>query len=1130
VNWPESGSRPGQPGPLPLTPGQRGLWFLHALEPADTAYNTCTAIEIAGPLRLAALRVSIARIGARHDTLRTVFADADADAEPGQVFAAEPPPVRLADLGALPATLRDAAARQQLSRLAALPFDLRGGPPVRWLLLRYGPQRHVLVLDAHHIVFDRESLGVVCGELASCYTAAVAGRPGPRRPAGECGSDALRVAAGWNPAGQPLDGTGFWTSSLAGVPPDSGLFAGHPVPAAGPAAAGSDGTGSDGTGSDGTGPVRETVHVDHDQLGELARLCRAENATTFIAVLSLVAILIGRCTGQRDMVIGAPVSLRGTGQAGAVGLMINTLPLRVRVSSRSSLRSVLRQARDTVLGALEHRHVPLHRIVEGMGASRGAGASPLFQVLIAYQQQAQPPVLPGLRCSAAPVASAAAKYELTVTVTQAPAGLDVELEGDRRRCLPEDLRQWGRHLTALMRAAGADPDQPLGAIDLMDARERADALRQALGRRVRRDSAASAHGLVVERALAQPDVIAATEAATGGTRSQLSYGALHRSARQLARALRSAGAVPDQPVGVLQRRGLGVPVSYLAVLMAGGAVLPLDPDDPDERLAALLAGSGATVVVTHRPLAGRLGRLGTRTLAVEDFLIPGRGQRQPAPGARRGGQADRARPAGRVHPEQAAYLLYTSGSTGQPKGVLVPHRGLVNRLLWMRETLPLQQGDRILAKTPLSFDVSMAELLWPLTAGGTLCLADPGGERDPQYLAALVAREQLVFSHFVPSMLAPFAAELEASRMRLPTLRTVVCSGEPLTAGLSHRAAALLDGDLYNLYGPTEASIDVTAWRHDPAHRGPVPVGMPIANTECRVLDERLRPLPGLAVGELYLGGRCLARGYLGKPGLTAAAFLPAPSASPGSRLYRTGDLARRSPGGLIHVLGRRDHQVKIAGRRIEPGEVAAALRQQPGVTDAAVVACDGRLAAFIVAGPALAAGPWRETLAGALRALLPGYLVPATIEALDRLPVTAAGKTDLRALRERAASAPPGPQPGGVPPRSDLERQLAAAWCSVLPVRQVGVHDRFFDLGGNSLTLLRLHRRLADTVAPGLTVRDLFRFPTVAALSGFLAEPGPGTAMSPGARQAVARAARRRAAAGAARPAHGPAAGVVVP
>jgi amino acid adenylation domain-containing protein len=1070
---------------LPLTAGQRGLWFLHMLAPGDTAYNTCTAIELTGPLSLAALRTAIGEVGRRHDTLRTVFAGAQA--EPVQVLAARPPALRLVDLTRLPEAAREEAARGQLGRLAALPFDLSGGGyPARWVVLRLGPRRHVLVLDAHHIVFDRESLGVVCAELEDCYSATVAGTPAAAGPAGPP-SDAQLVAAAWTAPGGQAASLRFWRSSLDGAPRDSTpltLFA----------------SGQPGS----PGIVRETIRLDHDDLWDLAAVCRSESATTFVAVASLLAVLVGRYTGQRDVVIGAPVSLRGRDQERAVGLLINTLPLRVRLGPRSSLRGVVRQVRDTVLDALEHRQVPLHRIVEELGASRDAGASPLFQVLISYQLEARPPRLPGVRAVPAQVPAAAAKYGLTVTVTQLPSGLEVLLETDRRLCRREDLAAYGRHLVALARGASADPDAPLDAIDLLDRAERADARDAARGRPAARPPAGGIHDLVRASAAARPDAIALLAPGAPGDGWHLSYAALIRCAGRLARALRAAGARSDGPVGVLQRRGPGLPISYLAAQLAGGAVLPLEPDDPDDRLAKLIADSGTRLVVTHRQLAGRCARLGVAVVVVEDFL---------GPGGRPGAVPEPAPPARPAHPDQAAYVLYTSGSTGEPKGVVVPHRGLVNRVQWISEAIGLRPGERVLAKTPLAFDVSMPEIYWPLAAGATLCLSRSGGERDPQYLADVIAREQIGVTHFIPSMLAPFLAEIEARGQRLPALRVVECSGEALSAELCQRAAAVLDADLYNLYGPTEASVEVTAWRYDPAHSGPIPIGAPIANVDCRVLDERLRFLPGPAVGELYLGGLSPARGYLGRPGLTAAAFVPAPAAGPGDRCYRTGDLARRGPDGLLYLVGRRDDQVKIAGRRIEPGEVAEVLRHQPGVIDAAVVVGRDRLAAFVVLQAGAADGPWLEHLLGGLRTELPGYLVPGTIEALAALPATAAGKVDVRALRERAERTAPRAS-GGVAPRTDLERRLAAIWSDVLQVGPVGAHDRFFDLGGTSLSLLRLHRELADTVAPGLLVADLFRFPTVATLSRFLADGAP-AAPSTVPAAVLARASRRRAAAG---------------
>ena len=902
--------------------------------------------------------------------------------------------------------------------------------------------------------------------------------------------DAELVGRAWEPDGHTGEGLRYWRDALAGGPPETRMFAGP------------DQTGRDETGPDQPSPTRASVRFDHADLWELARLCAAERATTFTALLAALACLVGRYAGQRDVVIGAPVSLRADAeQANLVGLLINTLPLRIRLHPGATYRAVLRQSRDVLLDALEHRRVPLYQIVDALGATRALDASPLFQVLLAHQREPALPDLPGLRASARPVDAAAAKYGLTVTATEGADGLEVAFEADRRHCAPADLVAAVRHFAILVRAVGQHPDRPVDAIDLLGAAERDAALRRAAGPRVTRPATVGVAALVAAAARATPAAIAATVELPGGGTSQLSYAALYQRAAALAGRLVELGAGTDRPVGVLQRRGLGMPVSYLAALLSGGAVLPLEPDDPDARLARLIGDAAVGLVVTHRALLPRCAALGVAAIAVEDVLTP---TVEPT-----------GVPAAPVHPEQAAYVIHTSGSTGVPKGIVIPQRGLVNRLEWMRQTLPAAAAERVLAKTPISFDVSVSELFGPLVAGGCLVLAEPGGERDPRYLARLIAREQVGATHFVPSMLAPFLATLEADGLRLPTLHTVACSGEALPAEAVRRAGRVLDATLYNMYGPAEASIEVSWWPCDPTGARPVSIGWPIANVECRVLDDRLRPVPGGTAGELCLGGDCLARGYLGRPAGTAAAFVPAPDANPGARLYRSGDFARVGPAGAIDIIGRRDHQVKILGRRVELGEVTAALRGQPGIRDAAVVMHGDRLAAFVVLAPDGA--PDLPDLLAALRTQLPGYLVPALVELLPGLPTTVNGKTDLAELARRAGRLVPvtGASAG---PRNDLERQLVDAWRSVLEVPQIGIDERFFDAGGNSLSLLRLHHRLAATLAPELTVRDLFRFPTVAALAAHLAAAAPAGADSPGAAEAaraVARGQRRRTAAG---------------
>ncbi|GIJ21055.1 non-ribosomal peptide synthetase [Micromonospora lutea] len=1062
---------------ITLTAGQRGLWYLHLLAPGDTAYNTCTAIALTGPLSPAALGAAIAAVGLRHDTLRAVIRDCG---ELSQTFAAVPAPLRLVDLTGLPAADREPAARQAAERLAAVPFDLVRGPLVRWLLLRLAADRHLLVFDAHHIIFDRTSLAVVCAELTELYAAYVAGDAvtGARQR-----RDAQAVSRMWQPDGAGLvDSVEYWRAQLADAPPSSTPF---------PAPAGSVMYGA------GSRPVRYAVTVGDTELAALAGLCAEEGASVFMALLAASACLIGRYSGQRDIVVGAPVSLRSDAdELDVVGLLVNVVPLRVRLPRGATFRDVLRQARDRVLDALDHRHVPLDRILDALGSTRAADASPLFQVLVAHQTEAPTPALAGVATELVPVPAATAKYGLTLTATVSTAGVAVLLEADHRVVTPEELAAFGRHLRTLLRGFVDRPATAVDAIDLMDATETSDTLRRGRGPIVPRPPGASMHGLFAEAYRLTPDAVALLAGGPDGDRHAVSYRALYRAATSLAAVLRDQGVTVDRPIAVLLERGIGLAVAYLGVLFAGGAVMPLEPEDPDGRLAVRLRESGAPLVVTGGDQLDRCRRWGLDAVDVNDHL-----------------RAQPARPVAgcpaEVHPAQAAYVLFTSGSSGEPKGVVVPHRGIVNRLLWMRENFPLATGERCVVKTPITFDVSIAELFRPLVAGGTAVLVEAGGERDPRYLVDLVAQERVVFCHFVPSMLGPFLSEVEATGRRLPELRLVVCSGEALPAALVDRTHSTLDVEIHNFYGPTEASVEVLTSRCDPGN--PVSIGHPISNTECRILDSSYRPVPPAAVGEVFLGGDCLARGYLRQPTLTAMSFVPAPRSTGGARLYRTGDFGHRASDGAVHLHGRRDRQLKILGRRVEPGEVSELIRQQPGVLDGAVVPRHDHLVAFVVADPHAATAVTPETLRAALSTRLPSYLVPAAIEMLPALPSTTNGKADLRELDRRAALIVL-PAMAGTPPRTDLERRLVELWSGVLGRAAVGVDVGFFEAGGNSMALLRLHQALVAELAVDLTVRELFSYPTIAALARYLAERDAVLAENVGTgADVLARAGRRR-------------------
>ena len=515
---------------------------------------------------------------------------------------------------------------------------------------------------------------------------------------------------------------------------------------------------------------------------------------------------------------------------------------------------------------------------------------------------------------------------------------------------------------------------------------------------------------------------------------ELTYRQLDDRANRLAGQLRHLGVGPDALVGVCLERGPALVVALLATLKAGGAYVPLDPDHPRDRLAGLLADAGVAAVLTDPGLAGRLPPQSAPRL----YLDADGAAEAAAGGDPRGAAGHPGRPAA----DNLAYVIYTSGSTGAPKGALNTHRGICNRLLWMQDALQLASDDRVLQKTPFSFDVSVWEFFWPLLCGARLVLARPGGQRDSGYLAGLIEATGITTVHFVPSLLAAFLDEPGLERCR--DLRRVVCSGEALPAALAARAGERLPGAaLYNLYGPTEAAVDVTWAACRPGERRPgVPIGRPIANTQVYVLDRRLRPVPMGVLGELYLGGVGLARGYLGQPGLTAERFVPDPCGlQAGGRLYRSGDVGRWLPGGELEFVGRADGQAKVRGVRVEPGEVEAALTRHPEVREAAVLArADGggpvRLVAYVVAaGPS---GPGAEELRRFLGALLPDYLVPSAFVAVAALPRTPSGKVDRRALPE------PGPERPAlegayVAPRTPAEQVLADIWAQVLRLRAGG-------------------------------------------------------------------------------------------
>ncbi|WP_203895674.1 non-ribosomal peptide synthetase, partial [Planobispora longispora] len=1024
----QTGSGPGVPtgsGPdlqdvWPLAPLQRGLYF-HSLLDVDV-YTAQLTLDLAGPLDTARLRQAAERLVRRHPVLRASFRRLD---DPVQLIHRRVEVPWREVSGRDPETV---AAEERARR-----FDLARPPLLRFVLVRLAPDAHRLILTNHHILLDGWSTPLLAAELLTLYAE---GEAAPAPP--------YENYLAWLDRQDRTAAREAWDRALDGLDEPT-LLAPH-APA------------------EPTAPARVTAELDAALTTALGTLARDCSTTLNTVVQAAFGLLLAQLTGRDDVVFGATVSGRPAELPGAermVGLLINTVPVRVRLQPGEPVGDLLRRLRDEQAELLPHHHLGLTEIRRGG----------LFDTLLVMENYPVDPrtAIGDLRLTAADVADAT---HYPVTLLMIPGERlrfrlqyrpDVFAEAEAARLL-DRLRRLLAALTAEdPEGPGGGPasDRIVAALDALPAAERDLVLRR-WNETAAPVPAVTLTDLFEAQAARTPD---ATALVFEGT--ELSYAELNARANRLARMLAERGAGPERIVGLMLPRSLDLLVAMYAVIKAGAAYLPLDPGLPQGRIDAMLADARPVLVID--PL----------WMATADPA--GYSPENP-----------HVRPA----PDNPAYVIYTSGSTGRPKGVVVSHRAIVNRLLWTQAEYGLRSGDRVLQKTPAGFDVSVWEFFWPLQAGATLVIARPDGHRDPVYLAGLIRDEAVTTVHFVPSMLAVFLAELgEAAENPEPgPLRRVLCSGEALPLDLAEQAAARLGVPVHNLYGPTEAAVDVTFWEHRPEPGAvSVPIGRPVWNTRVYVLDAWLRPVPAGVAGELYLAGPQLARGYLGRPGLSAERFVACPFGEPGGRMYRTGDLVRWREDGVLDYLGRADFQVKIRGFRIEPGEIEAVIARHPGVSAVAVIARedrpgDRRLVAYAT-GADLEAGELRR-FAGER---LPEYMVPSAVVVLDELPLSPNGKLNRTALPA------PGVQASGRGPRTPVEEILCGIFCEVLGLETVGVEDSFFELGGDSLLATRLVSRVRSGLGVELPVRVVFESPSVAGLAGWLAEGVGAGARRPG-------------------------------
>ncbi|WP_410641042.1 amino acid adenylation domain-containing protein [Amycolatopsis sp. lyj-346] len=1037
-----------RPARIPLSFAQRRLWFLDQLGEAGSAYHVPTLLRLSGPVDAPALRAALGDVVAQHESLRTAF-PVDGGSPYQHVFDPAAARERL-PLDVVPITDGDLGAAT--SEFLHRPFDLAADLPLRARLFRLPAGDHALLLVVHHIAGDAMSWAPVARDLVTAYRARAAGAaPDLPELAVQYPDFTLwqREMLGSesdpdSPVRRQLD---FWRATLAGVPDELALPFDRPRPPTLSLAGG-----------------RVPLDIDAATHAELVRLARDAGATVFMVLQAALAVLLANLGGGTDVPIGTAVAGRpDPALDDLAGFFVNTLVLRTDVSGDPSFEELLGRVRALDLAAFAHQDVPFELVVDALNPVRSLSRNPLFQVMLVAQAE---PVVPGAVAERVPTGTA--KFDLLVEYQERydagiPAGIEASFEYSADLFDHTTANGIAARLRRVLAAVVAGPAQRVGTFDVLEPHERELVLRgwNATNHPV---PPVTVPGLVTAQAAATPD---ATAVVFEG--EQVSYADLTARAARLAGRLTAAGAGPETVVAVLLPRSVDLVVALLAVLHSGAAFLPIDPEYPAERVAHLLADAAPVVLIDS---AGRPGPLPS---TVDPKLR--RLDVSAAPGEP--GEPEAAPPV-RVPGSGAAYLLYTSGSTGKPKGVLVPHAALANRLLWMRDAYGLSSSDRFLQKTSCGFDVSVWEFFLPLITGATLVVARPGGHRDPAYLAEVIRREGVTDVHFVPSMLREFLPEAAGTG-----LRRVYTSGEALSVALRDEVHRTLDAGLHNLYGPTEAAIDVTAWTSPPGAVTTVPIGRPVWNTQAYVLDERLRPVPPGVAGELYLGGVQLARGYHGRPDLTAERFVACPFGEPGARMYRTGDRARRNRDGELEYLGRTDHQVKIRGVRVEPAEVEAVLREHDGVADAVVVARtaaggDRQLVAYVVGE----AG--QETLRAHAAGALPHAMVPAAFVVLDRFPLSPHGKLDRAALPEPPAV------PIGRPPRTPREAALCEVFAEVLGLPAAGADDDFFRLGGHSLTATRLVARIGAKLGAELTIRDVFDAPTPAALAALLPGEAP--------------------------------------
>ncbi len=1058
---------------FPLSFAQQRLWFLHQLNPGNYAYNISGAVRLKGELDIEAFEKALVSLQERHESLRTIFTN-DIKGNPVQVIQEKGRAgLSVTNIRGLADKDIEEEIKRRIDSEAKNPFDLSSGPLSRFILLKLKKTEHVFILTMHHIMSDGWSMGVFVKELGVLYRAYTRGQVSPLRELPIQYADFTHWQKQWLKGGDVFnEQLSYWKQKLGSRFPVLQLPSDRPRLAI-----------------ETYNGARLPFKLTEKLTNKLKELSRREGATLFMTLLAAFNTLLYRYTGQENLAVGSPIANRNRVEIeGLIGFFVNTLVLRTDISNDLNFLEILKKVKDVCLGAYAHQDMPFERLVEVLQPERNLSHSPLFQVMFILQNAPQtPPGLTGVDVTQIKVEKGTALFELTLEMWEKENCLKGEMEYRTDLFNRATIARLGGSFMTLLESITADPCKPISELQLLTKKEREKILIEWNDTEKEYPKNKSIHKLFEEQVERAPDKVALTFGD-----DNLTYRDLNKRSNQLAYYLKSLGVGPETLVGICLERSKELIVGLLGILKAGGAYVPLDPAYPKELLSYIMADAKAPVLVTVKRLSELLPAYhGKEILLDKDYNVIGKESME--------------NPSCEAVSDSLAYVLYTSGFTGKPKGVLGLHRSTINRFNWMWRTYPFKEGEVCCQKTSLNFVDSVWEIFGPLLQGIKIVIIPDEVVKDPQLLIDTLAENHVTRIVLVPSLLRVILntyKELQCDlQARVPELNFWISSGEALSLELAENFREIMTkGILLNLYGTSEVSADVTCFDTAKLSEGHLntPIGRPIDNTQIYVLDNKLDPVPVGVIGEIYVGGDGLSRGYLNNPEFINEKFIANPFNNiPEDRLYRTGDIARYLYDGNIEFLGRSDHQVKIRGFRIEPGEIEKALGHHPSVREAVVIARedtagDLRLVAYLVTGRKPA--PLINDIRDFIKERLPEYMLPSAFVFLDSLPLTPNGKVDFLALAAPDSFRPDLAAPYQAP-RNKHEKKIAEIWSDVLGIERVGIYDNFFDLGGHSLLATRLITRLRITFQVDLPLLYLFLKPNIAGLAKLIMDSMNGIA-----------------------------------